>query len=248
MAMRCYKYFAIPASSDDARRLFDQLKLAGDYRRVLVEIENRSRALLRSLWATPMQAIPIPERSEWREAGGNVIIKAWTASEGYKDWRGRIQKESYAAAKLAYNTAGDTGLAWGTRLAVGEAVDQARRTTAWTDDLGHARCSRVAVQIQLTVPLSCAAAVGGEDTRLRVGAELYALGERVDGYRLRAHGEVRNRGGNIRPCRLREVSLRTGSDGRAPIWSRLHVLMHRPLPEGQIKGAWAQCRFVGGRA
>jgi ribosomal protein S27E len=24
--------------------------------------------------------------------------------------------------------------------------------------------------------------------------------------------------------------------------------MHRPLPEGQIKGAWAQCRFVGGRA
>lgn len=249
MSIRCYKYFAMPASAADSAALHHQCKLAGDYRRVLVDIENRQRALLRALWATPMRDIPIAERKAWRDAGGNAVIKAWTASDEYKTWRSTIQKAGFATCKVAYNAAGAAGLAWGTRLAVGEAVDHARRTTDWVDDLRNTSSNRVAVQIQLTKPLSGLNVVGGEDTRLQIGSEPYALGATIDGFRVRATEASYNRGGNLRPRRLREAKLRIGTvvDGRDPIWAALHVLMHRPLPDGQIKGAWAQRHMVGGR-
>ena len=258
--IKCYKFWATPASREDADRLSQQLWLGGNYRRTLVEIENRLRALLRGLWSLPMASVPIEDRKAWRENGGEAALKQWAQTDEYKAWRKRIQDCSYAANTRAYAAAGEAGLAWGSRLAVGEAVDQARRTTKWVDDLGHASSNRVAVQIQgSTDPerllddghrsslLSCASVIGGEDTRFRIGAELYALGERVEGYRRRACDDRRDRSGNIPATRLREVSIRTGSDGRTPIWSRLHMLMHRPLPDGYIKGAWAQRRFVGGR-
>lgn len=261
--IKCYKYWANPASAADATKLVTQLKLGGDYRRALVEIENRLRALLRGLWSLPMAGVPIEDRKAWREMGGNDVLKKWAATDEYKAWRKRIQDCSYAAAKRAYADAGEAGLAWGSRLAVGESVDQARRTTNWVDDLGHAASNRVAVQIQGSTAaerlldetrrstlLSCATVIGGDDTRFQIGQETYALGERVDRYRVRAHAGSpdRDRSGNIPAARLRDVAIRTGSDGRTPIWSHLHMLMHRPLPDGYIKGAWAQRHFIGGRA
>lgn len=259
--IRCYKYRAWPASRADADALHGQARLGGDYRRALVEIENRQRALLRSIWAEPMRPVAPDDREDWRANGGDAKIKAWTKTDEYRSWRTRIQAAARAASKAAYSAAGERGLAWGTRLAVGESVDHATRTTRWGDDLGHAPSNRVAVQIQgSTDPerllddahratlLPCAQLVGGDDKRLRIGADLYALGERVDGYQIRAVGEARNRGGRVRPARLRQASIRVGSEGRAPVWAHLHVLMHRPLPDGgYVKGAWAQRRQVGGR-
>ncbi len=247
MAIRCYKYWAAPASKSDADSLHGQCRLAGDYRRALVDIENRKRALQRALWATPMRDVAFDDRKGWRDGGGNKVLKEWTGTDEYKLWRTAFQKASFSAVKIAYATAGEARLAWGTRLAVGEAVDHARRTTEWANDLRHSACHRVAVQIQLTRPLSGLAVMDGEDTRLRIGRDLYALGENIDGYRVRAVGEFRGRSGQVRDARLREAKIRIGSDGRDPIWASLHVLMHRPLPDGQIKGAWAQRFMVAGR-
>ena len=258
--IRCYKYRAWPASREDANKLHGQCRLAGDYRRVLVDLENRSRALLRSLWATPMRNVPIADRRAWRANGGDATLKLWTSSDECKEWRSLIQTALRAANKAAYATAGTAGLAWGTRLAVGESIEQAVRTTMWGDDLGNAPSNRVAVQIQGSTDaerlldedhraslLSCDELVGGDDTRLRIGADRYALGERIDGYQVRAIGEARNRSGNVRPARLQQASIRVGSDGRAPVWAHLHVLMHRDLPVGYVKLAWAQRRKIGGR-
>lgn len=246
--MRCYKYWAIPASAEDNRKLHEQCRLAADYRRMLVDIENRSRALQRSLWARPMRDIPIEDRKAWRENGGDAALKAWTQTDEYKTWREQITKAAYAAGKWAYAVAGDAGLAWGTRLAVSDAVEHARRTKAWTEDLGFQPCNRVAVQIQSTKPLTNLT-VFEQDTRLRIGREVYALGPRVDGFRHAVQGDYINRSGQHAAKRMQQISLRTGTvEGTAqPIFSHLHMIMHRPLPTGQIKGAWAQRRQVGGR-
>lgn len=246
--MRCYKYWAIPASAEDNRKLHEQCRLAGDYRRMLADIENRSRALQRALWAQPMRAIPVEDRKAWRENGGDAILKAWTQTDEYKEWREKITKASYAAAKWAYEVAGDAGLAWGTKLAVSDAIEHARRTKAWTEDLGFQPCNRVAVQIQSTRPLTNLT-VFGEDSRLRIGKELYALGPRVDGYRAAVTGDYINRSGQHAAKRMRQVSIRVGTVDKTvlPIFAHLHIIMHRELPVGQIKGAWAQRRQVGGR-
>jgi transposase len=244
---RCYKYFAMPASLHDAQLMKTQLKLAGDYRRQLVDIENRSRALQRALWAEPMRHIPIEKRAEWREKeGGNAILKAWTKTDEYKEWRKKITDCGYAMVKVAYATAGDAGLAWGTRLMVADAVEHARRTTAWASDLGNQPCNRMGVQIQQTAALTCIECVGGEDTRIRVGKELYSLGPRVDGYRPRSPERVLNRSGGLGARKLQELKIRVGSEGRQPVWATLHILMHRPLPPtAQIKWAWVQFRRTG---
>ncbi len=247
---RAYKYWAEPASATSNQLLERQLRLAGDYRHALVEIENRSRALQRALWAWPMRDIPIENRKTWRaDAGGDVILKAWSRSDEYKEWRDKFRTAGYAAVKEAYGIAGAAGLAWGTRLVVADAVEHARRTTDWVDDLRHTSCQRVAVQIQMTSSLSTEGLLAEGDTRLRLDKTPYALGPRIEGFRPRADGEVKNRGDNVRPRRLRELAIRVGSIGRDPIWARLHVLMHRPLPPGaDIKWAWAQRRMIAGRA
>lgn len=58
------------------------------------------------------------------------------------------------------------------------------------------------------------------------------------------------RGGIVRPRRLRVASLRTGStEKRAPIWTNFHILMHRPLPaDGTIKGVRVHRTLIGCRA
>ena len=43
------------------------------------------------------------------------------------------------------------------------------------------------------------------------------------------------------------VCLRVGSDGRKPIWAKFPVLIHRKLPEGQIRWAWVNVYKVGTR-
>ena len=118
--IRCYKYRAWPASREDSDKLHEQAKLGGDYRRALVEIENRQRALLRSLWAEPMRTVPFEDRGAWLAAGGAAVIKAWTQTPAHKEWRALISSTARAASKAADAEAGTLGLAWGTRLTIGE--------------------------------------------------------------------------------------------------------------------------------
>lgn len=245
--IRCYKYWAEPASADDARKLSATLRLAGDYRRTLVEIENRARALQRALWAQPMRLIPPEDREAWRAAGGEAILKAWTQTDEYRERHARIRAETTRIGRWARRQASSAGLHYGTYWLVEDAVDRAIRTTRWQQDVAHQAPRRVGAPIDANAKPTVEAILGGH-TRLRLSPETYALGARVDGYRTRADGPSFNRGGRLRPARLRQVSIRVGSEGRDPIWAHLHVLMEpssrnrtRPLPaDGRICQAWAQ--------
>ena len=72
-------------------------------------------------------------------------------------------------------------------------------------------------------------AFGGKDPRLRI--------ETFDGGR----PEGRSR------AQQYMVSLRVGSNGRAPVWTRFVAALHRPLPPGgRIKWAWLQRDQIAG--
>ena len=82
-----------------------------------------------------------------------------------------------------------------------------------------------AVGIQLQGHMSVEDALGGEDTRLRITppADGWWAARRCDRRRL---------------AREAELALRVSSDGRAPVWGRWRLDMHRPLPAG-ARVTWA---------
>ena len=57
-----------------------------------------------------------------------------------------------------------------------------------------------------------------------------------------------HRGGRRAGARKALVWLRVDSAGRSPVWAKVPIVMHRPLPEdGQIVTAWLLRRYVGQR-
>lgn len=266
--IRCYKYWAQPASRKDADLLQQQLRLAGDYRHVLVDIENRARALSRALWATPLRAASWADRRAYfllrespkrakdfpRAKAATVrigqLLKDWTSSEDYQVWQRSIKAAQLTASTAARTAATAAGLHFGTYWTVEDSVSTAVRTTAWGSDLKHHSQQKVGAPIDASKKPSTEEIASPELRRFRLESDLYALGDSIDGYRGRALGEHRGKSGQVRATRLRRAQIRIGSEGRAklPVWADLHVLVHRPLPRGRIAQAWAQRHFVGGRA
>lgn len=115
-------------------------------------------------------------------------------------------------------------LSWGTKGRLNETVDpklpEAPKRRKWSDNL----CTgRIAVQIQSGAPLHTSE-VFGDDTRVRL--------ERVNP--------------EAKPRQRKSVLwLRIGSDGRQPRWAKIPILLHRPLPDGQIKWVWLLRRRTG---
>lgn len=136
-----------------------------------------------------------------------------------------------------------SGLFWGTYLAVeGTTKDISKgpppRRRPW-DGYG-----KVAVQIQGGLPVTTDdnhdALMGCQDTRLRLAVP--EEGVWVRGSRKPAPGSgVRTDtdGVAMRKLGTAVVSMRVGSNGRAPIWAEIPIHLDRPLPaDGTIKWAW----------
>lgn len=92
---------------------------------------------------------------------------------------------------------------------------------------------RVGVQIQSTAPLDTEGLLACQDTRLRL--QVHPISDK------RKPGSIRSK----KPWAT--ASFRVGSEGRAPVWADIDLVLHRPLPPGQIKRAWILCRTVGPR-
>lgn len=267
--MRVYKFWAEPTSLADAHQLAEQLRLAAEYRYELTAIENRARTAERQLdISDPAVAEVAAEldslRQSLREITDTVVqeetrrvisekkacLKAIRArrrstDEAFGAALAVIRNQYSADVRAARGLFSERGLAWGTYLIVEEAHEQACRTTPIYDDVrATVRRDRgaIAVQIHKPRPLACADVVGGTDTRVRISGDAYALGPRVLGFRAAAVGTALNRSGNVRPKRLRQFQIRTASNGRAPVWTNFHILMHRELPPGQIK--WVRVHQV----
>lgn len=120
------------------------------------------------------------------------------------------------------------GVYWGTYLMREGAVDQAAKAK---DDPRHRRYDRTGkVGVQLQHGITLAELHGCEDTRLQLAPLPPGQWDTRSGRR-RAYTTVR---------------IRVGSEGRAPIWATLPVVMHRPLPkDARIMWAWILVRRIG---
>lgn len=261
--IRCYKYWAQPASRADADLLFNTVRLAGDYRHVLVDIENKARGEQRALWSEPIRAASPWQRRAYfllkakssarhplaTAAARDIAarVKAWTSSDEYKAHREQILLAQRAAGRAARGVASGLGLHYGTYWLVEDSLSTAVRTTAWSDDLGHRPARRVGAPISANAK-PATDQLGESHTKFQLHTDLYALGELVDGYRPRVEGAAFARNGTQKRQAMRRARIRVGTTpDRQPLWADLHVLMHRPLPAGLVSSVWVQYDIVGGR-
>jgi hypothetical protein len=159
----------------------------------------------------------------WQKAvlKGDATLKA-----GY----GAAQNQSYAEVRALRN--GDESPYWGTYLIVEKAAEAWKRNPDAPRYLPYRGEGRLAVQLQKGLPV--ADLLAGTDMRLRI---------------LPGTSRAR-RDGSLRPFKdtFRTVKLRIGSNGRAPLWVTLPMVMHRPPPEdGLVKWAWLRRTRVGVR-
>lgn len=140
-------------------------------------------------------------------------------------------KENQQRHKAAQQEAKrESGLYWGTEAVVKASASSFSsgappRFKRWDGE------GQLAVQLQQG--LDTRDAIQGDDTRLqlRISDELQeALA--VDG---KARQSV---------SRQAEALVRIGSDGRAPVFARVPITVHRPLPPGKIKWAYLERRML----
>lgn len=178
-----------------------------------------------------VKAALVAARASVREASVRVreIREAIKTSARVQAARDEIGEMSKSLAKNAYE---HSGVYWGQRALVDEAAAESFSTTPMYDkdwqpnDPGFVRWTGDgAVALQIMGGLSVDEVHGCEDTRLRL--------QKPDAKAWSGARSERRRYGSTS-----ELSLRVGSDGRAPVFARWICDMHRPLPEG-ARVVWA---------
>jgi hypothetical protein len=243
---RVYRY-ACKAPFEKAELVSRQFALAHEYRNGLVAIERARRGAVRAVEDTAevRAAIEVAKgatKSMRREAMKLLREARKLARDAAADELERIEALNRSIVKDAYNLYGDRGLAWGTRLRIAAAADAARREPIYGDD-GHSPLvphfhrwdgSGTCV-VQLQHGLAVADLLRGGDTRASI--------ERGVDMRPQTRAVAIVKGGFTDAV----LSLRIGSDGRAPVWARWPVTtMHRALPnEGRVTWIAATCNRAG---
>lgn len=234
--MMVFRYWAEPASAHDAAMLMRQLARAAAYRRELIEIENRARALTRAILSLPKD-----QRAPYYDMvrRGQHAASKWARDRARADRPIPIVSEDGPVGFSADGTGWEIGCSWGSCSMVADAQDQSQRTTTIGKDLPTfvPRDEGVlAVQYQQHKSdpkwrsTSAASLIGGQGTLCRIGGDLC--------------GKIR-RSGLEGAKRLRTVMFRIGSDGKRPIWANLYTLIHRPLPDARVVWVRLVCRRVG---
>lgn len=252
------------APTENADLLHEQLFLAHRYQQDLTAVELRARTEYREARSALPEIAPLD--AEYQRATEDIEQMRATLKSLRADARARVQcaglqdqikqrraerkeigarrAEARSAAKPVLATEAKRinaaksaerkrlragcGVYWGTYLMRETAMDQAAKSPTDPRHRRYDRSGKVGVQIQHG--MSLAELHGCEDTRLRI-APLPADQWKTRSGRRRARTTVR---------------IRVGSDGRAPVWATLPMVMHRPLPaDARIMWAWILVRRIG---
>jgi len=248
--------------TENQKLLLDQLFLANRYYNTLIEIERKRRERFREIRSAAVPELAgCEKRYEQLDAQLEAILDALPKPKG-KSKRKVLTPEAIAIkeelkplslrmkalraiflldtvamaqvaltddeANLAIKAArAATDLYWGTYLLIERQMEQVRKSKLDPRFRRFAGEGRVGVQLQ--GGLSTPELLSAEDSRLR-------LQPRTSTPRVK------------KPKAQHEVRVRVGSDGRAPIWATLPVILHRPLPaDAEIKWAWIHVIRVGRR-
>ena len=273
--VRVYEYGLRPPT-EGAERVRAQLAAAHRYRNTLVEIERARRAAVRELEAasglraalddvdaaaklseTAYAAVRAHRGTERTRKVPPALAAALTAARAAeKEARTALtakrkelrERADYVAARarldataldLAKNARANCGVFWGTYLLVEQAHEQACKATPlwefaapkdppfvrWTGE------GAVGVQLQ------------GGRTVAEIAADTQV---RLDDAPLAPGADPASRRSQTRPRKF--LSLRVGSEGRAPVWATFPMEMHRPFPPGaRVKRVDVHVRRIGPR-
>ena len=251
--------FGALAPTTNGDLLLEQLFLASRYYNTLIEVEQRRRknyrdarseaaptlAMLETEWkkldeefSLGLDALPkvkgkkvlTPELQALKERRKDVSFRmkaeraAFAENEGAKIDIKKVDDAAQIEVKAARAA---TDLYWGSYLLIEKQIDQARKSKLDPRFRRFDGNGRVGVQLQ--GGLSLPELLSGEDTRLRLVTRQSAP-------------KVK------KPKALHEVHIRVGSEGRAPIWAVLPVVIHREIPtDAKIQWAWIKVKNVGGQ-
>lgn len=254
--------FGALAPTSNGELLLEQLFLGSRYYNTLIEVEQRRRKNYRDARSEAAPALAGLE-AEWTKLDAELTagIEALPKTKGEKgkktltpelvalkerrkgvSVRMKAERETFSAdasAKIAIQAVDEkaqievkaaraaTDLYWGSYLLVEKQIEQARKSKLDPRFRRFEGSGRVGVQLQ--GGLSLAELTSGEDTRLRLVARS-------------TPAKVK------KPKALHEVHIRVGSNGRAPIWAVLPVVIHRDIPpDAKIQWAWIKVQNVGGQ-
>ena len=162
-------------------------------------------------------------RKELRTAAfGDALVQAGLAA---------ITEDANAAVRAARAAC---GIYWGTYLLVEDSASKFRQGAPprYTSFRGEGRCG-----VQIQGGLSWDTLVGGQDTRVRLVPRAWS------GVAGQPEPSAARRE------KYRELWLRIASDGVAPVWARVPVILHREPPAGvAIKWVVLHRRLEAGRA
>jgi hypothetical protein len=244
--------FGMRAPTENERMVREQLRAAHEYRNELVSIERGRRWALRQVDRGAQEVLDAEAAahaattSERKAAVAALRAERKKRREEAADELAIIAEREHA---LLLSARGCTPCYWGTYITIEESHRQSRAQPLYGDDAvtdndpafsagPRWRESYTAddprgtwwlrdgqLSVQLQGGLTVAQALGGADTRMRL-----VLSDRPGG-RGRQYGTL---------------WLRVGSDGRAPIWAKWPIKLHRmPALTDVIKWARASVRTEG---
>jgi len=252
--------FGALAPTTNGELLLEQLFLGSRYYNTLIEVEQRRRKNYRDARSEAAPALAGLE-AEWAKLDAELSVGIEALPKGEKgkkkltpellalkerrkevSARMKAEREAFSAdtsAKIAIQAVDEkaqlevkaaraaTDLYWGSYLLIEKQIEQARKSKLDPRFRRFEGSGRVGVQLQ--GGLSLAELTSGEDTRLRLVARS-------------TPAKVK------KPKAQHEVHIRVGSDGRAPIWAVLPVILHRDIPtDAKIQWAWIKVQNVGGQ-
>lgn len=254
MGIQTLKMFARPVSAEDERSLLRVIRLGNLYYRNLALIENRRRQEIRALGAQfegigdlvqRLRDLPAEERKgevgDALRAEIDAAAKRRRKDPAYRESVAQIIKRHEDEKRSARGASGLAPGAWGTYQHVEQAHDMACESTHWGEDVDpHVSldCGAIAVHAQgdriVTTPDLFESAWGFA----QIDPEPYALGRSWSGFCARSAGpgDWGPSHSHDRPPapRMRELRIRCDSTGRAPVWSRLHLLIPDEIPAGRV--------------
>jgi len=214
MSLKVYRFGArMPLDRD---LVVAQLRAAHDYRNELIQYERGRREAMRALYDTPeirdAEALLKQATKSDRKAAKRALYTL--RREVLEARRDEAQAINALHHELQLGARALTRCYWGSYLDVESAMQQARAAPLYDEDgltPSNPRFLRwrepmqgqIGMQLQASRPLTTADAMRGADTRVRV--------ERRDGP-------------------YATLWIRVGSEGRAPVWARVPIKMHREIP------------------
>jgi hypothetical protein len=250
---RVYRYMAEPMTADNRDVVLKQFRLAGDYRRALAMVENGRRAAVAALLRADegvanLETALVTANEETRSDLATALSaarKARRATETYKTGLKEINDRVSPMTRAVRGAVSDKGLYWGTYLLVEDAHARAADgRDSWDPIIVRGGWDSIGVQMpRKTKLLTVDELRAGTDTRAMISNFAYALSRGADHYATVAPVGYRNKGGAVSPPTWRTLKLRVGSEGRQPIWVKLHARIEpggargrnlRSLPAGRI--------------